>query len=156
LAKMRAVFSPSNPNRIYAKIKKVGQGASRNVYIEKTLTNGNKVAIMQMNLKVQSLKELIVNEILVMKESQYPNIFSFLDSFIVKDDQLWVLMEYMGGDTLTDVIDNNLMLEDHIFSIYFEVKLSPTNTFIFISFSPTLDLTTLVEDLLNNTYYHLR
>ncbi|KAI8453387.1 kinase-like domain-containing protein [Phakopsora pachyrhizi] len=120
MAKLRAVVSPSDPNRIYAKIKKVGQGASGSVYVAKTLADGNKVAIKQMDLKVQPRKELIVNEILVMKESQHPNIVNFLDAFIVKDDELWVVMEYMEGGALTDVIDNNSMSEDQIASICFE------------------------------------
>ncbi|KAI7947172.1 hypothetical protein MJO28_009080 [Puccinia striiformis f. sp. tritici] len=83
MAKLRSVVSPQDPNQIYAKIKKVGQGASGSVYVAKVLSNGSKVAIKQMDLKVQPRKELIVNEILVMKESQHPNIVNFLDSFIM-------------------------------------------------------------------------
>ncbi|WAQ89406.1 hypothetical protein PtA15_11A94 [Puccinia triticina] len=120
MAKLRTVVSPQDPNQIYAKIKKVGQGASGSVYVAKTLSNGAKVAIKQMDLKVQPRKELIVNEILVMKESQHPNIVNFLDSFIVRDDELWVVMEFMEGGALTDVIDNNTMEEDQIASICFE------------------------------------
>jgi len=120
MAKLRTVVSPQDPNQIYAKIKKVGQGASGSVYVAKTLSTGAKVAIKQMDLKVQPRKELIVNEILVMKESQHPNIVNFLDSFIVRDDELWVVMEFMEGGALTDVIDNNTMEEDQIASICFE------------------------------------
>ncbi|KNZ49591.1 STE/STE20/PAKA protein kinase [Puccinia sorghi] len=120
MAKLRTVVSPQDPNLIYAKIKKVGQGASGSVYVAKTLSTGAKVAIKQMDLKVQPRKELIVNEILVMKESQHPNIVNFLDSFIVRDDELWVVMEFMEGGALTDVIDNNTMEEDQIASICFE------------------------------------
>ncbi|MBW0521319.1 hypothetical protein O181_061034 [Austropuccinia psidii MF-1] len=120
MSKLRAVVSPSDPNQIYAKIKKVGQGASGSVYVAKTLATGSKVAIKQMDLKVQPRKELIVNEILVMKESQHPNIVNFLDAFIVRDDELWVVMEFMEGGALTDVIDNNTMEEDQIASICFE------------------------------------
>ncbi|POW07014.1 hypothetical protein PSTT_08544 [Puccinia striiformis] len=120
MAKLRSVVSPQDPNQIYAKIKKVGQGASGSVYVAKVLSNGSKVAIKQMDLKVQPRKELIVNEILVMKESQHPNIVNFLDSFIVRETELWVVMEFMEGGALTDVIDNNTMEEDQIASICFE------------------------------------
>lgn len=120
MAKLRGVVSPQDPNQLYAKIKKVGQGASGSVYVAKTLSSGAKVAIKQMDLKVQPRKELIVNEILVMKESQHPNIVNFLDAFIVRDDELWVVMEFMEGGALTDVIDNNTMEEDQIASICFE------------------------------------
>ncbi|EPS38390.1 hypothetical protein H072_7873 [Dactylellina haptotyla CBS 200.50] len=133
--KLRAVVSPGDPHQSYTKIKKVGQGASGSVYVAKINTNAvsdkalkyaaeqshNKrvnVAIKQMDLAHQPRKELIVNEILVMKESQHPNIVNFLDAFLKGTSELWVVMEYMEGGALTDVIDNNPLLEeDHISTI---------------------------------------
>lgn len=75
-----------------------------------------------MDLAHQPRKELIVNEILVMKESQHPNIVNFLDSFLVKNADLWVIMEYMEGGALTDVIDNNNMTEQQIATVCLEVN----------------------------------
>lgn len=69
-----------------------------------------------MELATQPRKELIVNEILVMKESQHPNIVNYLDSFLVKTE-LWVVMEFMEGGPLTDIIDNNTMTEAQISAI---------------------------------------
>ena len=74
-----------------------------------------------MDLSHQPRKELIVNEILVMKESQHPNIVNFLNSYLVRND-LWVVMEYMEGGALTDVIENNTLEEDQISSICLEVS----------------------------------
>lgn len=127
MAKLRSVCSPEDPNTMYSKIKKVGQGASGSVYVAKVLATGSKVAIKQMDLSHQPRKELIVNEILVMKESQHPNIVNFLDSFLVKGAELWVVMEFMEGGVLTDVIDSNSLEEDQISSISNEVSscLSP-------------------------------
>lgn len=133
--KLRSVVSPGDPNQSYTKIKKVGQGASGSVYVAKINTNavsdaarqyahdqpnGKRVAIKQMDLAHQPRKELIVNEILVMKESQHPNIVNFLDAFLKGTSELWVIMEYMEGGALTDVIDNNPLEEDHIATICFE------------------------------------
>ena len=99
--------------------------ASGHVYVAKTLATGKKVAIKEMDLSNQPRKELIVNEILVMKESQHPNIVNFLDSYLVKNNELWVVMEYMEGGALTDIIENNTLEEDQISSISMEVCLFP-------------------------------
>lgn len=96
--------------------------ASGHVYVAKTLATGKKVAIKEMDLSHQPRKELIVNEILVMKESQHPNIVNFLESYLVKNNELWVVMEYMEGGALTDIIENNTLEEDQISSICLEVS----------------------------------
>jgi serine/threonine-protein kinase CLA4 len=83
------------------------------------------VAIKEMDLSHQPRKELIVNEILVMKESQHPNIVNFLESYLVKSNELWlwVVMEYMEGGALTDIIENNTLDEDQISGICLEVSI---------------------------------
>ncbi|KAG0325887.1 Protein kinase, partial [Dissophora globulifera] len=120
MEKLRSVVSSGDPSTLYSKIKKVGQGASGSVYVAKHLTTNTKVAIKQMDLSMQPRKELVVNEILVMKESSNPNIVNYLDSFLVKNQELWVVMEYMEGGALTDVIDNNKLSEAQIACICLE------------------------------------
>ncbi|WWD00271.1 hypothetical protein V866_007180 [Kwoniella sp. B9012] len=120
MEKLRSVVSAEDPAQLYSKIKKVGQGASGMVFVAKALTSGKKVAIKQMDLQQQPRKELIVNEIIVMKESQHPNVVNFLDAFLVRNSELWVVMEYMEGGALTDVIENNKLTEDQIAAICLE------------------------------------
>lgn len=70
-----------------------------------------------MDLASQPRKELIINEIYVMRESKHENIVNFLDSFLLNNSQeLWVVMEFMEGGSLTDVIDSNknAITEGHI------------------------------------------
>lgn len=93
------------------------------VFVAKGLQTGKKVAIKQMDLDQQPRKELIVNEIVVMRESHHPNVVNFLDAFLVKSSELWVVMEYMEGGALTDVIENNKLEENQISAICLEVSL---------------------------------
>ncbi|WVQ83980.1 hypothetical protein IAT38_006125 [Cryptococcus sp. DSM 104549] len=120
MEKLRSVVSKEDPSMLYSKIKKVGQGASGMVFVAKTLATDKKVAIKQMDLAQQPRKELIVNEIIVMKESQHPNVVNFLDAFLVRSSELWVVMEYMEGGALTDVIENNKLSEGQISAICLE------------------------------------
>ena len=39
-----------------------------------------------------------------MKTSRHENIVDYISSYIV-DDQLWVVMEYMGGGCLTEILE---------------------------------------------------
>ena len=123
MEKLKQVVSKDDPSVSYTKQKKIGQGASGSVYvarINESATSSiarrlfrehgprSQVAIKQMDLRNQPRKELIVNEIIVMKESMHPNIVNFLDSFLQEaNNELWVVMEFMEGGALTDVIDNN-------------------------------------------------
>ena len=91
------------------------------VFVAKTLSTGKKVAIKQMDLAQQPRKELIVNEIIVMKESQHPNVVNFLEAFLIRNAELWVVMEFMEGGALTDVIENNKLQEGQISAICLEV-----------------------------------
>ncbi|KAI8992270.1 kinase-like domain-containing protein [Pilobolus umbonatus] len=120
MEQLRAVVTPGNPNEMYKKLKRVGQGASGSVYVALSVATNTKIAIKQMDLAHQPRKDLIVTEIMVMKESQHPNIVNYLDSFLVQNNDLWVIMEYMEGGALTDVIDNNTMTEQQIATVCLE------------------------------------
>jgi protein-serine/threonine kinase len=138
MAKLKEVVSKDDPSMSYAKQKKIGQGASGSVYVAKVKENAispiarevlreqgsrAQVAIKQMDLAHQPRKELIVNEIMVMKDSKHRNIVNFLDAFLKNNfTELWVVMEYMEGGALTDVIDNNQRItESQIATICLEV-----------------------------------
>ncbi|KAJ1966533.1 Protein kinase [Dipsacomyces acuminosporus] len=121
MLKLRSIVSRDDPKVLYSKVRKIGQGASGNVYMAKSIVTGKMVAIKQMDLSKQPRKELLVNEIIVMKESTHPNIVNYIESFLLNSSDLWVVMEYMEGGALTDVIDNNQMNEQQIATVCREV-----------------------------------
>uniref|UniRef100_A0A8C6XUM2 non-specific serine/threonine protein kinase n=1 Tax=Naja naja TaxID=35670 RepID=A0A8C6XUM2_NAJNA len=104
LEKLRSIVSVGDPKKKYTRFEKIGQGL---YYC---------VAIKQMNLQQQPKKELIINEILVMRENKNSNIVNYLDSYLV-GDELWVVMEYLAGGSLTDVVTETCMDEGQIAAV---------------------------------------
>lgn len=141
--RLKTIVSKGDPYKKYRLVEKIGQGASGVVYSGYELATGNLVAIKQMNLAKQPKKELIINEILVMKANRQANIVNYLDSYLVStglqgnctksaedassdctipgNEELWVVMEYLDGGSLTDVVIETCMEEFHIASICREI-----------------------------------
>ncbi|KPI39389.1 Serine/threonine-protein kinase ste20 [Cyphellophora attinorum] len=116
-ARLRAICSAGDPTKKYTNLDKIGQGASGGVFMAFEAAGAKRcVAIKQMNLEQQPKKDLIINEIIVMKESKHKNIVNFMDSFLHEGD-LWVVMEYMQGGSLTDVVTFNIMTEGQIAAV---------------------------------------
>jgi p21-activated kinase 1 len=125
LARLQQICSEGDPTKLYRNLQKIGQGASGGVYTAYQVGTNALVAIKQMNLESQPKKDLIINEILVMKESKHKNIVNYIDSFLYRGD-LWVIMEYMEGGSLTDVVTANIMTEGQIAAVCREVLLPST------------------------------
>ena len=116
IERLREICTDADPTKLYRSLVKIGQGASGGVFTAYQVGTNLSVAIKQMNLEQQPKKDLIINEIVVMKESMHKNIVNFIDSFLLKGD-LWVVMEYMEGGSLTDVCTTNIMTEGQIAAV---------------------------------------
>lgn len=116
VARLRQICTEGDPRQIYKNLTKIGQGASGGVYTGHEEGTNRLVAIKQMNLEQQPKKDLIINEIIVMRESSHPNIVNFIDSFLITGE-LWVIMEFMEGGSLTDVVTFNIMSEGQIAAV---------------------------------------
>uniref|UniRef100_A0A915E9F3 non-specific serine/threonine protein kinase n=1 Tax=Ditylenchus dipsaci TaxID=166011 RepID=A0A915E9F3_9BILA len=120
LTRLKTIVTIGNPDKKYHKVEKIGSGASGSVFTAIEVATGAEVAIKQMNLSQQPKKELIINEILVMRENKHPNIVNYLDSYLVGED-LMVVMEFLAGGSLTDVVTECQMEEGMIAAVCREV-----------------------------------
>jgi len=92
-----------SPLQLYTNIEKCGEGAAGEVFSAFEIDTKSRVAIKKMNIGRDNLK-LIITEISIMKTSRHESIIEYIDSFAV-DSQLWVVMEFMDGGCLTDILD---------------------------------------------------
>ncbi|NXY12675.1 PAK3 kinase, partial [Atrichornis clamosus] len=76
------------------------------------------VAIKKINLQQQKSKE-VLNEVLIMRDKKNLNIVTYLDSYLVRNE-LWLVMEYMDGHTLNDIISEIGMSEGQIAAVFRE------------------------------------
>uniref|UniRef100_A0A6B2L4V6 non-specific serine/threonine protein kinase n=1 Tax=Arcella intermedia TaxID=1963864 RepID=A0A6B2L4V6_9EUKA len=92
-----------NPRELYIDLEKCGEGAAGEVFLATEKATSRKVAIKKMEIGKENVK-LITTEIYIMKSSTHPSIIQYFDSFLV-DSCLWVVMEFMDGGCLTDLLE---------------------------------------------------
>ncbi|XP_068031595.1 serine/threonine-protein kinase PAK 3-like [Anomalospiza imberbis] len=107
--------SLAEPAEKYLEVEQIGQGAFGTVSKGLDRATGGEVAIKKMSLRGQN-RERAVNELLLLKNKKNPNIVSSLDSFLV-DGDLWLVVEYMDGGTLQDVVRQTRMAEGEMAAV---------------------------------------
>jgi len=97
------LVSKENPEDLYVDYQIIGTGASGSVYVATELSSNIKVAVKKMIIERQVKKDILINEIMIMQKCSHPCIVNYRNSFIVQG-QLWVVMEYLDGATLAEVV----------------------------------------------------
>ncbi|CAE1251398.1 PAK5 [Acanthosepion pharaonis] len=85
-------------------------------YFIKIEDNRTAVAVKKMDLGKQQKTELLFNEVVIMRDYHHPNIVDMYESYLV-GDELWVVMEYLEGGALTDIVTHSKMNEVQIATV---------------------------------------
>ncbi|XP_017668238.1 PREDICTED: serine/threonine-protein kinase PAK 3-like isoform X2 [Lepidothrix coronata] len=112
---LRRMVSVGDPLQKYIELENIGSGAFGAVCKALDTATGGQVAIKKISLQETS-KELTLNEIEVMRTNRNSNIVNYLDSYIV-EEELWLVMEYVDGGTLYDVISETCMSEGQMAAV---------------------------------------
>ncbi|KAJ6554030.1 kinase-like domain-containing protein, partial [Mycena vulgaris] len=84
------------------------------VYLATKEGTGSNVAFHKREVATEHQQKSVLNEILVMRESQHPNIINFLEGYLTNGGEVWLMMEYIQSDVLRDIIEKNAMEEEQI------------------------------------------
>jgi len=101
--------SPEDPHKIFVNVKKIGEGTFGEVFGGLDIRSLEKVAIKKMDL-TENYEEDLITEVDMMDTLKHPNIVRYISSFKV-ENELWVVMEFMGGGSLTDILELHKHLE---------------------------------------------
>ncbi|XP_046824947.1 serine/threonine-protein kinase PAK mbt [Vespa crabro] len=115
-AALQMVVSRGDPRENLENFLKIGEGSTGTVCIATDKSTNRQVAVKKMDLRKQQRRELLFNEVVIMRDYHHPNIVEMYDSFLV-DDELWVVMEYLEGGALTDIVTHSRMDESQIATV---------------------------------------
>lgn len=114
---LQMVVNQGDPRLRYKNFIKIGEGSTGMVYAANdTLNSNHLVAIKKMNLHKQQRRELLFNEVVIMRDYKHKNIVEMYGSYLV-EDELWVVMEYLAGGALTDIVTKSRMDETQIATV---------------------------------------
>lgn len=109
-AAIEKISSQYSPHEKYDMEAKLGAGASGTVRLAKNRKTQEVVAIKIMNLTKQPNRDLLISEIQVMEHTRHDNIVNYVESFLLRSqNELWVVMEFLDGGPLTDVVTETVM-----------------------------------------------
>jgi len=97
------INNTENPENKYKVKQKIGEGAVGDVYLARIKETKELVAIKEIELS-EKIIPAITLEISIMKNNNHPNIIQYYDSFIINKRKLWLVMEYMEGGSVTNVL----------------------------------------------------
>ena len=118
-----------DPAGIFELVEVVGNGTYGQVYRGRHVKTGQLAAIKVMDVTEDEEEEIKLEINMLKKYSHHRNIATYYGAFIKKsppghDDQLWLVMEFCGAGSITDLVKNtkgNTLKEDWIAYISREI-----------------------------------
>ncbi|XP_043988789.1 traf2 and NCK-interacting protein kinase-like isoform X5 [Gambusia affinis] len=118
-----------DPAGIFELVEVVGNGTYGQVYKGRHVKTGQLAAIKVMDVTEDEEEEIKLEINMLKKYSHHRNIATYYGAFIKKsppghDDQLWLVMEFCGAGSITDLVKNtkgNSLKEDWIAYISREI-----------------------------------
>jgi len=101
-----------DPTGVFERVEQIGSGTYGQVYKGRHLRTGQLAAIKCMPVTEDEEEELKLEINMLKKHSHHPNIATYFGAFIQKtgrghDDQLWLVMEYCGAGSVTDLLKSS-------------------------------------------------
>ncbi|XP_073673725.1 serine/threonine-protein kinase PAK 4 [Garra rufa] len=119
-AALQMVVDPGDPRTYLDHYIKIGEGSTGIVCIATVKTTGKLVAVKKMDLRKQQRRELLFNEVVIMRDYHHENVVEMYNSYLV-GDELWVVMEFLEGGALTDIVTHTRMNEEQIATVCLSV-----------------------------------
>ncbi|XP_043074596.1 serine/threonine-protein kinase PAK 5 isoform X2 [Puntigrus tetrazona] len=119
-AALQLVVNPGDPREYLDNFLKIGEGSTGIVCIATEKHSGKQVAVKKMDLRKQQRRELLFNEVVIMRDYHHENVVDMYNSYLV-GDELWVVMEFLEGGALTDIVTHTRMNEEQIATVCLSV-----------------------------------
>ncbi|KAG9331541.1 hypothetical protein JZ751_018851 [Albula glossodonta] len=119
-AALQMVVDPGDPRTYLDHYIKIGEGSTGIVCIATVKSTGKLVAVKKMDLRKQQRRELLFNEVVIMRDYHHDNVVEMYNSYLV-GDELWVVMEFLEGGALTDIVTHTRMNEEQIATVCLSV-----------------------------------
>jgi len=114
--KSAAQISRDDPRKLFKDLQKVGEGSSGSVYVGTRVDTREKVAIKATSTSDKTNMKALENEIAMMRLNQHPAIIRYIGSYFC-GHELWIVMEYMAGGSLTELLSYQCLTEPQIAAV---------------------------------------